>query len=209
MTKSTQIQDAKGLEARLAAVQAQREQDLTRYGRAVRDLEWTKRELALREKEHREDKAKTAAAASNPEAKVGLPSGWFLRTAVLRAEDRSESPLSKGPLAGLWGALMLHFARRAARGHNYAQAEVFYQAALLYRPRPFLWRQLGNMQSAHGLFRQALISFERALADAPDDAETWFVKAQTLMRLEEKEEAEAAFAEAEQNDPAMKQRARI
>ena len=208
MTNSSQTQDAKALEARLAAVQAQREQDLVRYGRAVRDLEWTRRELALREKEQREEQVKVEAAENNPEARVGLPVGWFMRSAALRAEDRHDASLAKGPLAGLWGALMLHFARRAARGQNYAQAEVFYQAALLFRPRPFLWRQLGNMQAAHGMFRQALVSFDRALADAPDDAEAWFVKGQALQSLDQAAEATAAFAEAERIDPAMKKRER-
>ena len=210
MTNSSQTQDAKALEARLAAVQAQREQDLVRYGRAVRDLEWTRRELALREKEQREEqvKVKVEAAEKNPEAQVGLPAGWFMRSAALRAEDRHDASLAKGPLAGLWGALMLRFARRAARRQNYAQAEVFYQAALLFRPRPFLWRQLGNMQAAHGLFRQALLSFDRALADAPGDAEAWFVKGQALQSLDQAAEANAAFAEAERIDPAMKERER-
>lgn len=208
MTDSTQTQSARELEARLAAVQAQREQDLARYGRAVRDLEWTRRELALRDKEHREDTVRDEAAERNPEVRLGLPAGWFMRAAALRAEQRAETPLGKGLLAGLWGALMLHFARRAARGRNYAQAEVFYQAALLFRPRPFLWRQLGNMQSAQGMFRQAVTSFDRALADAPGDAEAWFVKGQALLQLQEKQEADAAFAEAERLDPALRDRDR-
>ena len=166
MTEMTQTQTAQELEARLAAVQAQREQDLARYGRAVRDLEWARRELALREKEHREGVVKAKeVSARTPESEVGLPDGWFSNSAALRAESKGESSLSTGPLAGLWGALMLHFARRAARRKNYGQAEVFYQAALLFRPRPFLWRQLGNMQAAQGLFQHALISFDRAIAD--------------------------------------------
>ncbi len=209
MTDTTQTQDAGGLAARLAEVQARREQDLARYGRAVRDLEWTRRELALREKEHREASAKAKdVARRSQESRVGLPEGWLSKAAVLRAEERGETQLDRGPLATLSGALMLHFARRAARRKNYGQAEVFYQAALLFDPRPFLWRQLGNMQSAHGLFHQAVASFDRALQDAPGDAESWFVKGQALMRLGDKEDSEAAFAEALKLDPQLADRDR-
>ena len=209
MTDTTQTQDAAALAARLAEVQSQREQDLARYGRAVRDLEWTKRELALREKEHREAAAKAKdRAGQSQESRVGLPEGWSLMAPALRAEERREARIDSGPMAGLWGALMLHFARRAARRNNYGQAEVFYQAALLFRPRPFLWRQLGNMQSGYGLYRNALASFDRALQDAPADAETWFVKGQALQRLGDKEESAAAFAEALELNPKLADRDR-
>jgi len=213
MTDSTQTETAKGLEARLSAIQAQREQDLARYGRAVRELEWVKRELALREKEHREAVAKVEQklkeeAARSPESRVGLPDGSMSRCAALRAEDKRETPLDTGLLSGLWGSLMLRFARAAASRNNYGQAAVFYQAALLFRPRPFLWRQLGNMQAAYGLYHQAVASFDRALQDAPGDAETWFVKGQNLLRLGDTDEAETAFDEALRLNPKLADRDR-
>ena len=108
----------------------------------------------------------------------------------------------------LVGSCLLRYARRSARRLDYARAEIFYQAILQLRPRPFLWRQLGNMLAGQGLYSAAIACFDTALESAPDDAETYFVAGVALRRLGERDRSETHFRRAIELDKKLGARSR-
>jgi tetratricopeptide (TPR) repeat protein len=180
------------LNAKLEAVQTQREYDLSRYARVVKEAEWLRYEVALRNAEGSPDRRGIDSSEINtPSLKL-----WDVMPAIARSLDRGETRQDAFPLAWLWAALFLRFARVAARRRDYATAEVFYQAVLHYRPRPFIWRQLGNMLAGQGLFYSAIQCFNQAINLNPHDAETWRVKSLAHKRVGEAEQSQEAHVKA-------------
>lgn len=193
------------LEARLDAVQAQREEDLGRYRRAVQELEWLRQEVALRNAEASGEKSDKHSSDDDTRP----IERWEIMPAAARSVRRGEKKLTASPLAWLYAKLFLRLARGAARRRDYATAEVFYQAVLYFRPRAFLWRQLGNMLAGQGLFRGAIQSFNQAIKMEPGDAEAWFVKSVALKRIGEADRSWKAHVKAVRLDPKLADRPRV
>lgn len=196
----------KDLTEQLEAAQQQRRDDYERFGRAVRELDWLRRDLRLPVSgSGRGDHE----VIDRPEDDICQVKIWELKAPAERAEIRKETRFAQSFFARIWAALLLHQARKAAKSLDYARAEIFYQAVLAFRPRGFLWRQVGNMMAGQGLYRSALQCFDCAIACDNGDAEAWFVKGVALLRLNEVDNARSAFATAISLNPGFTDRSRI
>lgn len=195
---------SKDLQAELAALEAQREKDIARLRELVLERDRLRFALAERNAEEVESPAgscnRNAAGDEIPEI-----DGWLLKSAAVRAELRRE-PANRSLVGRLLAAVALRFARRAARQRSYATAEVFYQAILLLAPRPFIWRQTGNMLAGQGLYAAAVDCFDRAIEADAYDAEAWHAKGVALRRSGEREAGTEAVLHAIQLDPALASR---
>lgn len=206
MAAATPPLGSKGFKAELAALEAQREKDLARLRELV--LERDRLRFALAERNAEEVENSVERRNADTAADEGLEiDGWLLKSAAVRAELRRER-IGRSLVGRLLAAITLRFARRAARRRNYATAEVFYQAILLLAPRPFIWRQTGNMLAGQGLYAAAVDCFNRAIEADENDAEAWHAKGTALRRIGEREAGTEALLHAIQLDPALVSRDR-
>lgn len=150
------------------AVQAQRQSDLARLQRLTRECD----DLRL-------DQAELLVAMRTAEQKLAGQSVdnvmMRLGTGTLDAKPSLRSRLI--------AALLLPLARRAARGARWAEAQVYYECLALLRPRPFLWKQIGNMLYQQGIYGEAKPLLEKVLKRVPDDGEARFFLDQCKERL--------------------------
>jgi tetratricopeptide (TPR) repeat protein len=188
------------LQAKIDALQKQRRSDLDRYRETLNDRELLRFELS----ETRSERRVISSPDSGHNKRVD---GWQVRAAAVRSIERGEPSIKQNLLTRLLAGLLLRFARRAAHQMNYAKAEVLYQAILEFRPRSFLWRQIGNMQAAQGLFVSAIGCFDQAIQMAPLDAESHFARGIALKRSGNVDQGNASISRAIELDGSMAHRA--
>lgn len=142
------------------AVQAQRRADLERMQR-----------LTTEHDAMRLDQAELLVLLRKAEQKQVGQSG---DNVVMRlgAEMLEVRPTFRGRLIA---ALLLPLARRAARSANWGEAQIYYECLAVLRPRPFLWKQIGNMLYQQGLYGEAKPLLEQVLKRVPDDSEANFL----------------------------------
>lgn len=175
--------DIATLQQQVALEREQRLREMARHKRVVQEAQWLRAELSIRDAEQRKgtNKAQSSGIDASP---------------AVRMLQREETDIAGTLLTRLLAALVLRYARKAARDHRFAQAEILYQAILLFRPRGFLWRQIGNMQAAQGIYAAAVENFRQAIAVDRKDAEAHLALGQALRQLDRPTEAEAAFNKA-------------
>ncbi|WP_010544157.1 tetratricopeptide repeat protein [Sphingomonas elodea] len=173
------------LRQHIALERNQRWREMERHKRIVLETQWLRAELRDRDAERAQEEAR---GQDGSVAEICSPAVRTLR--------REEQPIRQNLLSRLLAALLLRFARRAARDRQYAQAEILYQAILLFRPRAFLWRQVGNMQAGQGLYDAAAENFRQAITADDKDGEAHLALGHALHQLHREAEAEAAFAKA-------------
>lgn len=94
-------------------------------------------------------------------------------TAILRIH-RSGIIIAEGILSNITAAILLRFAKYAARRKNFLFAEAVYTAIAAFKPRPFLLKQIGNMLYQQGLYLDSIEVLEVAKQWYPDDEEVNF-----------------------------------
>lgn len=175
--------DIAELRQQIALEREQRLREIVRHRRVVQEAQWLRAELGDRNAEQR--KGMNDAQSSGIDA-----------SPAVRTLHRNEAAIPGTLFTRMVAAVVLRFARKAARDHRYAQAEILYQAILLFRPRGFLWRQIGNMQAAQGIYAAAVENFRQAIAVDRKDAEAYLALGQALRQLDQPAEAEAALNKA-------------
>lgn len=186
----------------LAALSAQRAQDLERLRQIT--LERDRLRFALAERNAEE--ARSLAPRTDPAGDTDDPAeridGWLLKAPAVRAEIRDERR-NRSLLGKLVAWLALRLARRAARQRDYASAEVFYQVILLLAPRAFIWRQTGNMLAGQGLYAAAVDCFDQAIEANEKDAEAWHARGVALRRSGDRDEGTESIKRALQLDASL------
>ena len=190
------------LRKELAVVTAQRREDHARLCQLVQERNMLHQELARRNAEVR----KQAGNDVHSDADEPPIEGWQLMPPAVRSIERGEQRVTDTWASRVLATWLLRFARKAAARRDYAQAEIFYQAILQLRPRPFLWRQIGNMLAGQGLFATAIFAFDHAIALAPDDAEAHFVRSNALGKIDRAHEAAESLVRALALNPALRAR---
>lgn len=146
-----------------AAVQAQRASDAERLRGATRDREYLNALVSELDSKIAELKDKI----SELEKARGKP-------VILRLTD----PKRRGPgglVASVMGTILLRLARRFARTERFVEAEALYQAAAVFKPRPFLTKQVGNMLYRQDLYLAALDVLEEIEEHFEGDREVSFL----------------------------------
>jgi len=140
--------DAKKLKALLASLQAARANEADRLRRAVQDRQDLTLELsACRDKL---DYAKKQIGILDG---AHEPSG---RAALEMITQALASPRPPSLIERVLASVLLRYARRAARSQKHAEAQTLYEAIALFRPRPFLLKQIGTMLY-HQLYYQSAV----------------------------------------------------
>lgn len=145
------------------AVQAQRANDTERLRLAIRDRELLKATIAGLDAEVAELKGKVDAQEAAEASAV-----------VLRL-SRERGAAKGGLFSKLTAAAMLRFARHFARTERFAEAEALYAAGAVFKPRPFLNKQVGNMLYRQGLYISALEVLKDIKEHYQGDAEVAFL----------------------------------
>jgi len=146
-----------------AAVQQQRTSDAERLRNATREREYLNAVISELDGTIAELKAKVR----EQEVARGEPT-------VLRLT--SSSRVKPGGLfAQLMGALLLRLARRFARAERFVEAEALYQAVAVFKPRPFLVKQVGNMLYRQDLYLAALDVLQEVEEHFDGDREVSFL----------------------------------
>jgi len=145
------------------AVQTQRANDAERLRIAIRDREFLKATIA-----------ELDAEVADLKEKVGTQDAAQADAVVLRL-SRKRGAAKGGLFSKLTGAAMLHFARHFARTERFAEAEALYAAGAVFKPRPFLNKQVGNMLYRQGLYVSALEVLNDVKEHYQGDAEVTFL----------------------------------
>jgi tetratricopeptide (TPR) repeat protein len=176
-----EVPDGISLEAELAALVAQRTSDLERLRLITTERDRLRYELAERNADEARLIAREAKHENEDDDAIEKVDGWLLKPSIIRSEIRSEKPVSS-ILGRVAASFALRFARHAAKRRDYATAEIFYQVILLLAPRPFIWRQTGNMLAGQGLFAAAIDCFDRAIEADENDVEALHARGVALRR---------------------------
>lgn len=126
------------------AVQMQRVADVERMRAAVREREQLKATIAELEETNmslREQVTNLEQARS---------------TAVVLRLTRPGREKHNSLLTKIMGAVTLKFARYHARSNRFPEAEALYQAVAVFKPRPFLIKQVATMLYHQQLYKGAL-----------------------------------------------------
>ena len=118
------------------AVQAQRASDAERLRKAVREREYLSAIVS-------ELDGSVADLEKQVEELVAVKADTTIRKLAIR---KQQSPTLFDHIAA---TLLLRVARHYVRADRFVEAEAIYQAVAVFKPRPFLVKQVGNM-----LFRQ-------------------------------------------------------
>ena len=146
-----------------AAVQQQRASDSDRLRKATRDREYLNAVVS--------DLDGTVAELKDKVKELEQARG---RPLALRLTASGRHP-PRGLVAQLMGAILLRLARRFARTERFVEAEALYQAVAVFKPRPFLTKQVGNMLYRQGHYLAALEVLEDVEEHFEDDREVSFL----------------------------------
>lgn len=199
---TTQVERVAQLETMLELLNNQRKADLDRFRRLTHSFDRLTFQLAERDAEL----AGLDTNATLSKGSVPAVEAFQLHPAAIRSKLRDEQSHKSTLIGRLTAALILRFAREAARRRNYARAEALYQAILLLAPRPFIWRQMGNMLAGQGLFHAAVDCFDRTIELDEYDAEAWHARAVALKRLGRTDESSVSAQHAIALEPLMASR---
>lgn len=187
------------LETLLELLNNQRKADLDRFRRLTHSYDQLTFKLAERDVEL----AGLDTNATRMKETGPVIDTFQLHPAAIRSKLRDEQSHESTLVGRLTAALVLRFARHAARRRDYARAEALYQAILLLTPRPFIWRQMGNMLAGQGLFHGAVECFDRTIELDECDAEAWHARAVALKRLGRTDESGVSAQRAIELEPLM------
>jgi tetratricopeptide (TPR) repeat protein len=199
--------DGIALEAELAALAAQRRRDLERLRLITTERDRLRYELAERNADEARSVARTSKSENQDDDLSEKVDGWLLKSPIVRAEIRDEKRV-RSLMGRVAASFALRFARHAAKRRDYATAEIFYQVILLLAPRPFIWRQTGNMLAGQGLFLAAVDCFDRAIETDENDAEAWYVRGVALRRSGDRNQGTESIKRALLIDPSLATRDR-
>lgn len=159
--------DAKKLKALLVSLQATRASEADRLRRAVQD----RQDLTLELSAYRD---KLAYAKKQ----IGILEGAHEtggQAAVEMITRALASPGKPSLIEKALASLLLRYARRAARSEQYAQAQALYEAIALFKPRPFLLKQIGTMLYHQQYYQSAADVLAQAQKLLPDDKDVTFL----------------------------------
>lgn len=195
------------LEVEFAALAAQRNSDLERLRLITTERDRLRYELAERNADEARCIARESKHENEAEDTIEKVDGWLLKPPIIRSEIRDEKHVSS-ILGRVVASFALRFARAAAKRRDYATAEIFYQVILLLAPRPFIWRQTGNMLAGQGLFAAAIDCFDRAIETDENDAEAWYIRGVALRRSGDRNQGAESIKRALLLDPSLATRDR-
>lgn len=159
--------DAKKLKALLVSLQATRASEADRLRRAVQD----RQDLTLELSTYRD---KLAYAKKQ----IGILEGAHEtggQAAVEMITRALASPGKPSLIEKALASLLLRYARRAARSEQHAQAQALYEAIALFKPRPFLLKQIGTMLYHQQYYQSAADVLAQAQKLMPDDKDVTFL----------------------------------
>jgi len=159
--------NAEKLKAMVIALQEARAQEADRLRRAVQD----RQDLMLELGSYREklDHAIKQLGLLRESEESGVSGTVDLIMQALSAPRKPS--LSEKILA----SVLLRLARRAARSDQYARAQALYEAIALFKPRPFLLKQIGTMLYHQRHYQSALDVLAPAQKLLPGDRDVNFL----------------------------------
>lgn len=194
--------DGIALEAELVALAAQRRRDIERLRLITTERDRLRYELTERNADEARSVARTSKYENQDDDLSEKVDGWLLKSPIVRAEIRDEKRV-RSLMGRVAASFALRFARHAAKRRDYATAEIFYQVILFLAPRPFIWRQTGNMLAGQGLFLAAVECFDRAIETDENDAEAWYVRGVALRRSGDRNQGTESIKRALLIDPSL------
>jgi tetratricopeptide (TPR) repeat protein len=106
----------------------------------------------------------------------------------------------------LWFRHTLRSARRARQAKRLIEAQILFDAALLWREDGQVWTELAHLLRERGLFDAAENAYDQALEFDPKNAENMFLAGYCAEMAGRKTEASARYEAALELDPALAER---
>lgn len=160
-------EDANKLKALVVSLQAARASEADRLRRAVQD----RQDLALELSSFRDklDYANKQIGILERSEESGARAALEIMTHALA------SPRKPRLIEKVLASFLLRYARRAARSEQYAQAQALYEAIALFKPRPFLLKQIGTMLYHQHYYQSAVDVLVPAQKLMPGDRDVNFL----------------------------------